>query len=30
MRYVYELLEKTGLPKGVVNLVNGGKAASTR
>ena len=27
MRYVYELLEKTGLPKGVVNLVNGGKAA---
>ena len=26
MRYVYELLEKTGLPKGVVNLVNGGKA----
>jgi malonate-semialdehyde dehydrogenase (acetylating) / methylmalonate-semialdehyde dehydrogenase len=27
MRYVYELLEQTGLPKGVVNLVNGGKAA---
>src|SRR5947209_15500864 len=27
MRYVYELLEKTGLPKGVVNLINGGKAA---
>src|SRR6202795_3345023 len=27
MRYVYELLEKTGLPKGVVSLVNGGKAA---
>jgi len=26
MRYVYELLEKTGLPKGVVGLVNGGKA----
>jgi malonate-semialdehyde dehydrogenase (acetylating)/methylmalonate-semialdehyde dehydrogenase len=27
MRYVYELLQKTGLPKGVVNLVNGGKVA---
>jgi len=27
MRYVYELLERTGLPKGVVNLVNGGKPA---
>jgi malonate-semialdehyde dehydrogenase (acetylating)/methylmalonate-semialdehyde dehydrogenase len=27
MRYVYELLEKIGLPRGVVNLVNGGKAA---
>src|ERR1700691_4626000 len=27
MRYAYELLEKTGLPKGVVNLINGGKAA---
>src|SRR5271154_2687682 len=27
MRYIYELLEKTGLPKGVVNLINGGKAA---
>src|SRR5712672_1847476 len=27
MRYIYELLEKTGLPKGVVSLVNGGKAA---
>src|SRR5271166_3267713 len=26
MRYIYQLLEKTGLPKGVVNLVNGGKA----
>jgi malonate-semialdehyde dehydrogenase (acetylating)/methylmalonate-semialdehyde dehydrogenase len=26
IRYVYELLEKTGLPKGVVSLVNGGKA----
>src|ERR1700735_2946573 len=25
MRYVYELLEKTGLPKGVVSLINGGK-----
>jgi malonate-semialdehyde dehydrogenase (acetylating)/methylmalonate-semialdehyde dehydrogenase len=25
MRYAYELLEKTGLPKGVVNMVNGGK-----
>ncbi|MGH9497240.1 MAG: CoA-acylating methylmalonate-semialdehyde dehydrogenase [Candidatus Sulfotelmatobacter sp.] len=25
MRYIYELLEKTGLPKGVVSLVNGGK-----
>src|SRR5579872_3299675 len=25
LRYIYELLEKTGLPKGVVNLVNGGK-----
>src|SRR6202007_3243819 len=25
--YIFELLEKTGLPKGVVNLVNGGKAA---
>jgi malonate-semialdehyde dehydrogenase (acetylating)/methylmalonate-semialdehyde dehydrogenase len=25
MRYCYELLEKTGIPKGVVNLVNGGK-----
>jgi malonate-semialdehyde dehydrogenase (acetylating)/methylmalonate-semialdehyde dehydrogenase len=25
MRYVYELIEKTGLPKGVVGLVNGGK-----
>jgi malonate-semialdehyde dehydrogenase (acetylating)/methylmalonate-semialdehyde dehydrogenase len=25
MRYVFELLEKTGLPKGVVNLVNGSK-----
>src|SRR5579885_1758177 len=27
MRRVYELIEKTGLPKGVVNLVNGGKPA---
>src|SRR5579859_4259797 len=27
MRYVFELLEKTGLPKGVVNLINGAKAA---
>ncbi len=27
MRYACELIEKTGLPKGVVNLVNGGKAA---
>jgi malonate-semialdehyde dehydrogenase (acetylating)/methylmalonate-semialdehyde dehydrogenase len=27
MRYVYELIEKTGLPKGVVTLINGGKAA---
>jgi malonate-semialdehyde dehydrogenase (acetylating)/methylmalonate-semialdehyde dehydrogenase len=26
MRYVMELVEKTGLPKGVVNLVNGGRA----
>jgi malonate-semialdehyde dehydrogenase (acetylating)/methylmalonate-semialdehyde dehydrogenase len=27
MRRAYELLEQTGLPKGVANLVNGGKAA---
>ncbi|HKD01020.1 MAG TPA: CoA-acylating methylmalonate-semialdehyde dehydrogenase [Terriglobales bacterium] len=27
MRRAYALLERTGLPKGVVNLVNGGKAA---
>jgi len=27
MRYIYELLQQAGLPKGVVNLVNGGKAA---
>jgi malonate-semialdehyde dehydrogenase (acetylating) / methylmalonate-semialdehyde dehydrogenase len=27
MRYIMELIEKTGLPKGVVNLVNGGRAA---
>jgi malonate-semialdehyde dehydrogenase (acetylating)/methylmalonate-semialdehyde dehydrogenase len=27
MRYTFELLEKTGIPKGVVNLINGGKAA---
>src|SRR5260370_7299953 len=27
MKLAFELLEKTGLPKGVVNLVNGGKAA---
>src|ERR1700726_4470946 len=26
MKYIVELIEKTGLPKGVVNLVNGGKA----
>ena len=26
MRYIYELLEKTGLPKGVVSLINGSKA----
>src|SRR6202522_947198 len=26
MHYVMELIEKTGLPKGVVNLVNGGRA----
>jgi malonate-semialdehyde dehydrogenase (acetylating) / methylmalonate-semialdehyde dehydrogenase len=26
MQYVMELIEKTGLPKGVVNLVNGGRA----
>jgi malonate-semialdehyde dehydrogenase (acetylating) / methylmalonate-semialdehyde dehydrogenase len=26
MRRAYELLDQTGLPKGVVNLVNGGKA----
>ena len=26
MRYIYELLGKIGLPKGVVNLVNGGKS----
>jgi malonate-semialdehyde dehydrogenase (acetylating)/methylmalonate-semialdehyde dehydrogenase len=26
MRYIYELVEKTGLPKGVVGLVNGGKS----
>jgi malonate-semialdehyde dehydrogenase (acetylating)/methylmalonate-semialdehyde dehydrogenase len=26
MRHAFELLEQTGLPKGVVNLVNGGKA----
>src|SRR5712671_2031127 len=25
MRFAFELLEKTGLPKGVVNLVNGGR-----
>ena len=25
LRYIYELIEKTGLPKGVINLVNGGK-----
>ena len=25
MRRTYELIEKTGLPKGVINLVNGGK-----
>jgi malonate-semialdehyde dehydrogenase (acetylating) / methylmalonate-semialdehyde dehydrogenase len=27
MRRAFDLLEQTGLPKGVVNLVNGGKAA---
>lgn len=27
MRRIMELIEKTGLPKGVVNLVNGGRAA---
>jgi len=27
LRYIYELIEKIGLPKGIVNLVNGGKAA---
>jgi malonate-semialdehyde dehydrogenase (acetylating) / methylmalonate-semialdehyde dehydrogenase len=27
LRYIYELIEKTSLPKGVVNLVNGSKAA---
>jgi malonate-semialdehyde dehydrogenase (acetylating) / methylmalonate-semialdehyde dehydrogenase len=27
MRKIFELLERTGLPKGVANLVNGGKAA---
>ncbi|MBS1852948.1 MAG: CoA-acylating methylmalonate-semialdehyde dehydrogenase [Acidobacteria bacterium] len=27
MKLAFELLERTGLPKGVVNLVNGGKAA---
>jgi len=27
MRLVFELLERTGLPKGIVNLVNGGKPA---
>src|SRR6204780_1846070 len=26
MRFAFELLEKTGLPKGVVSLINGGKA----
>ena len=27
LRYIYALLEQTGLPKGVVNLVNGSKVA---
>jgi malonate-semialdehyde dehydrogenase (acetylating) / methylmalonate-semialdehyde dehydrogenase len=27
MKYTFELLEQTGIPKGVANLVNGGKAA---
>ena len=27
MKYTFELLQQTGIPKGVVNLVNGGKAA---
>jgi malonate-semialdehyde dehydrogenase (acetylating) / methylmalonate-semialdehyde dehydrogenase len=26
MRFAFELMEKTGLPKGVVSLINGGKA----
>jgi malonate-semialdehyde dehydrogenase (acetylating)/methylmalonate-semialdehyde dehydrogenase len=26
MKYAFELLDKTGIPKGVINLVNGGKA----
>src|SRR5258708_25148216 len=28
MKLAFELLEKTGLPKGVANLVNGGKVAA--
>jgi len=27
MQRVYELLQQTGLPKGVVNMIHGGKAA---
>ncbi|MBZ5653658.1 MAG: CoA-acylating methylmalonate-semialdehyde dehydrogenase [Acidobacteriia bacterium] len=27
MKYVFELMERVGIPKGVVNLVNGGKEA---
>ena len=27
MRFAFELLEKIGIPKGVVNLINGGKSA---
>src|ERR1700751_6339418 len=27
MHYIMDLIEKTGLPKGVVNLVNGGREA---
>ena len=27
MKFAFELLEKTGIPKGVVNLINGGKVA---
>jgi malonate-semialdehyde dehydrogenase (acetylating) / methylmalonate-semialdehyde dehydrogenase len=27
MRYIYELIDRISLPKGIINLVNGGKAA---